>query len=399
MSATPLLRPADGIPEVAHTPAGFHHAAQQIAAGRGPIAIDTERASDYRFDDRAFLIQLRRRDAGTVLIAPEADRGACTDALAPVINGQEWVLHAAPSDLPSLQLLGLHPGNLFDTELAGRLLGLPKVNLAALTEHTLGVQLEKNHGNEDWSQWPLPESWRNYAALDVELLLELAEVLAELLDDAGKLTWLEQECAHIMRSVTIPEPQWSDMKGIGRLKTSEQLMVAKALWERRQQIARESDRAPHKVLATKALVELAYTLPTSRQQIRSVLGRRSNTSQVTRLSRVLGKARATPKPQWPSKPRIDPNDFPAPRSQWKSGFPEAQEALDRCRELLSELSATCHTPVENLLQPAVLRHLVWDVTVTRKLTTSADVAQYLAEKGARQWQRELTTPLLASALF
>lgn len=187
-----LLQPRDGIPPLLSTPGEFTAAADLLASGTGPFAIDTERASGFRYDDRAFLIQIRRRGSGTLLFDPEQFRPELTQALKPVLNGQEWIIHAASTDLPSLAWLDLHPGLLFDTELAGRLAGFDHVNLAAMVEQIFDLHLLKGHGSEDWSKRPLPESWLNYAALDVEMLLELADVMAEILDQQGKLPGLNR---------------------------------------------------------------------------------------------------------------------------------------------------------------------------------------------------------------
>ena len=162
-----LDSPRGGLPELADTPSSIRAAADRLAGGIGPIAVDTERASGFRYDDRAFLLQLRRARAGTVLIDPEGRRDLVTAELAPVLNSEEWVLHAAASDLPSLAMLGLHPSRLFDTELAGRLAGFEKVNLAAMIHEVFDYELAKGHGAEDWSTRPLPGAWLNYAALDV----------------------------------------------------------------------------------------------------------------------------------------------------------------------------------------------------------------------------------------
>ena len=118
-------------------------AARAIAAGEGPVALDAERASGYRYGQRAYLVQLRREGSGTWLIDPIA----CPD-LSPVndaIGNAEWILHAATQDLACLAEVGLRPQQLFDTELAGRLLGLPRVGLAAVVEHYLGLSLAKEH--------------------------------------------------------------------------------------------------------------------------------------------------------------------------------------------------------------------------------------------------------------
>ncbi|MEK0378793.1 ribonuclease D, partial [Corynebacterium mastitidis] len=208
MTATALLIPREGTPDLASSPQGFARAAEALSRGRGPFAIDTERASAYRYDDRVFLLQVRRAGAGTFLFAPEGHRAELRRCLEPVLGGAEWVLHAAPSDLPSLHALGLRPATLFDTELAGRLAGFERVNLAAMVEELCGYALAKGHGAEDWSRTPLPQDWLDYAALDVELLLDLAEALAEILDRQGKLSWLEQDCA-AMLAAPAPQRGWS----------------------------------------------------------------------------------------------------------------------------------------------------------------------------------------------
>jgi len=147
--AVPLLAPRDGLPPLVVTADALGAAARSLGAGHGPVAVDAERASGFRYGHRAFLVQLRRRGAGTVLIDPVAcpDLSGIDRALA----GTEAVLHAASQDLPCLAEIGYQPRKLFDTELAGRLLGYPRVGLGTLVEEVLGLRLEKSHSAADWS--------------------------------------------------------------------------------------------------------------------------------------------------------------------------------------------------------------------------------------------------------
>ncbi|MDU0349039.1 ribonuclease D, partial [Actinomyces sp. MRS3W] len=190
-AVVPYPRPAEGLPPLTDTPAALARAAAALADGVGPIAVDAERASGFRYGQDAYLIQLRRDGAGTVLVDPQG-AGELT-ALASALDGPEWVLHAADQDLPCLTALGLEASSLFDTELAARLLGREHVGLGAVVEETLGLRLAKDHAAADWSTRPLPESWLVYAALDVELLLPLREALAQELEAAGKAEWAAQE--------------------------------------------------------------------------------------------------------------------------------------------------------------------------------------------------------------
>ena len=238
--------------------------AQKLAAGTGPVAVDAERASGFRYSQRAYLVQLRRAGAGTALIDP-IPLGSDLRELAPVLAGPEWVLHAASQDLPCLAEVGLAPASLFDTELAGRLAGLPRVGLGPLVEQLLGLSLEKGHGAADWSRRPLPDDWLVYAALDVEVLVELRDVLAELLAEQGKLEWARQEFEAV-RTAGPPAPRaepWRRTSGIHKIRKPRALAAVRALWEARDRLAAERDIAPGRVLPDAAIVDAAVVAPTS----------------------------------------------------------------------------------------------------------------------------------------
>src|SRR6201990_745778 len=198
--ATPLLAPRDGVPELSVSRIDIARAAELLASGRGPFAVDAERASGFRYSNRAYLVQIRRAGAGTVLIDPVNHGADPLETLAPVaevLAGDEWVLHAADQDLPCLAEIGLTPPTLYDTELAGRLAGYDRVDLAAMVQRLLGLQLMKGHGAADWSKRPLPDDWLNYAALDVEVLLDLRHAVAAVLEEQHKSDWAAQEFDHL----------------------------------------------------------------------------------------------------------------------------------------------------------------------------------------------------------
>ena len=185
----PLLTLRDGLPEITETDAQLADVISRMAAGTGPIAIDAERASGYRYSPRAYLIQLRREGSGTALVDPIAYDDL--RALGEAFGDAEWILHAASQDIPCLREVGLVPTRLFDTELAARLVGYPRVGLATLVEVIMGQSMRKEHSAVDWSKRPLPKPWLEYAALDVEVLLELREVIGARLEESGKAEWAE----------------------------------------------------------------------------------------------------------------------------------------------------------------------------------------------------------------
>ncbi|HKN98881.1 MAG TPA: HRDC domain-containing protein, partial [Pseudonocardiaceae bacterium] len=311
--AVPLTEPADGVPDVVTDPEALRAAATALATGTGPIAVDTERASGYRYSQRAYLVQLRRTGAGTVLVDPipfDGNLGPLVDAVA----GAEWVLHAASQDLPCLAELNLRPTSLFDTELAGRLAGFERVALGTLVERLLGFQLEKGHGAADWSQRPLPADWLNYAALDVELLIPLRDTLEQELADQGKLEWALEEFEAV-RTAPPPRPRpepWRRTSGIHRVRTPRQLAAVRALWQARDAIARERDLSPGRVLPDRAVVEAALADPADEAELvrLPVFRGRSQRRLAGVWAESLRSARALPKADLPDP--SPPHDGPPP---------------------------------------------------------------------------------------
>ncbi|MGC3955604.1 MAG: HRDC domain-containing protein [Propionicimonas sp.] len=398
-----LTAPADGVPPVVDTPQEYQRMVAKLAAGSGPVALDTERAQGFRYSAKAYLIQLRRAGAGTFLLdptafedgRPRADLSDLSEALADA----EWILHAASQDLPCLAEVNLLPHRLFDTELAARLLGLPKVNLSALMEQALGISLLKEHSAADWSRRPLPIEWLVYAALDVERLDELRAWVIEQLDAAGKAEWAYQEFAHLTAHAADPatphaEP-WRRTSGLHDVHNSLGLAVLRELWQTRDEIAQALDRAPGRVLndrsitAISARVEKSKAVP-SRVELRQERGftmRIAARYEADWLD-AIGRALALPKSALP--PRHAKTVGPPPPRTWQHRWPDAFARWSRIRPALLDRAEELQLPVENLISPDAVRRLIWDAT------ESADegwLAERLTLLGARPWQRELTIPV------
>ena len=391
----PLLEPTDGLPEIVTTPAGVASAAAALTAGSGPLAVDAERASGFRYSQRAYLVQLRRAGAGTVLVdpIPVADEfGPLADA----INGLEWVLHSADQDLPCLAELGLTPARLFDTELAGRLAGFDRVALATMVERLLGLGLTKGHGAADWSRRPLPEEWVNYAALDVEVLLELRTAIAAELESQGKTDWAAQEFEHI-RTFGPPRPKtdrWRRTSGIHTLRKPAQLAAARALWTARDTLAAARDVAPGRVLPDSAIIAAATAAPRTIDELRKLPvygGPRQRKLSRYWLDALREAAALSPRELPPLAAAVD---GPPPVSRWARRNPEAAERLAAARAAMAELSEKVGIPVENLLTPDLVRRLCW----APPPGDAAAVDDFLSAGGARPWQRELAGPPLTAAL-
>lgn len=391
-----LRQPRDGVPDVVEDEEALARACAALAGGTGAIAVDTERASGYRYWPKAYLIQLRRDGAGTHLIDPIALAGKL-EPLRAVLNDCEWVLHAASQDLPCLTELGLRPPKLFDTELAARLAGYQRVSLGTMVEQLLGYRLEKGHGAADWSTRPLPQAWLSYAALDVELLLPLRDKLATELAGQGKLDWAEQEFAAVLAApppAPHPEP-WRRTSGIHKIRSPRALAVVRALWQARDELARNRDRAPNRILPDKAIVAAALSNPRTVDELRAldVFGGKRQRSLSTLWMRHIEQARRLPPDELPNPSQ--PSEGPPPPSRWADRHPEAAARLTAARSALAELSEQHRVPVENLLLPELVRRLCWEPPAE---TDADSIARLLTGWGARPWQVELTALPLSRAL-
>lgn len=392
-----LTEPREGTPEPVATPAGLAALVQRFAEAGGPVAVDAERASGYRYTHRAYLVQIRREGAGTVLIDP-LPLGDLSP-LAEVIADAEWVLHAASQDLPCLAELNLRPKRLFDTELAARLAGFERVGLAALTEQLLGVALEKHHSAADWSTRPLPRAWLAYAALDVELLLELRTILADELARQGKSEWAAEEFAALAATgAEPPRPRrdpWRRTSGIHRIRGARGLARVRALWQVRDEIAARRDTAPGRVLPDSAIVAAAERDPRTERDLLTLPG--FNGRSVRRLARswlaALDETRALPDSDLPTPPPIE---GPPPPHRWPERDPAAAARLARCREVVTGIAGQHRLPPENLISPDSVRRLAWSPPDE---ITPDTVAQTLRGFGARPWQIGLISEHLAAALL
>ncbi|MFD3757636.1 ribonuclease D [Streptomyces sp. NPDC058622] len=391
----PLLEPREGIPPVVADAEALARVVAAFAAGTGPVAVDAERASGYRYGQRAYLVQLRREGAGSALIDPVG----CPDlsTLGEALSGTEWILHAATQDLPCLREIGMVPTSLFDTELAGRLAGFPRVGLGAMVEGVLGYALEKGHSAVDWSTRPLPEPWLRYAALDVELLVDLRDALEKELDRQGKLEWAHQEFDAIAAAPPAPprKDPWRRTSGMHKVRRRRQMAVVRELWESRDRIAQRRDVSPGKVLGDGAIIEAALGLPANVQAL-SVLpgfGQRMGRRQLDQWMAAVDRAKALPESELP-QPGASLAGPPPPRS-WADKDPEAAARLSAARTAVSALAEGLNLPQENLISPDTVRRLCWEPPA---LLDPDAVAEALAGHGARPWQIEQVTPALVTAL-
>ena len=402
----PLLAPVGGTPPVIENDEALKSAIQELHSGSGPFAVDAERASGFRYSARAYLIQIKRNRGGLHLIdpIPFGLKNPLIAELNELLNTDEVILHASTQDLPCLREIGINPQQLFDTELGGRIAGLPRVGLGPLLESLMGVTLAKEHSAADWSTRPLPQEWLTYAALDVELLVELRDAMYEILKSSGKLEWAEQEFKSILKAPPPPAriDPWRRTSGMHKIKRRDQLAIIRELWITRDQIAAAQDIAGGKLLNDSAIIELAITAPTNKKEFEKslrTLGLRARWMENLQIwLDAVARAVAMTENEWPAI-RTNSDGLP-PIKLWRDRFPEKFAPLSHARALIEAIAAANTIPVENLISPETVRRICW--SPPPGATTNRDensVRSTLIELGARDWQVELVASAIADALL
>lgn len=366
----------------------------------GPFGLDAERASGFKFSQRAYLIQIHRKNSPIYLIDPIAitQEGGLEsfEELAAVLSEDEWILHAASQDIPCLRELGIKPKSLFDTELGSRIAGLARVGLGAVTEHFLKMKLAKEHSAVDWSIRPLHDDWLNYAALDVDVLLELRAGVSALLDQQGKASWAAEEFANIaaMQPREPKADRWRGMTGMHEIKEPRSLAIARELWLARETLAEKLDVSPGRLIPDSSIVGLAAKPVKSKPELaasKTFSGRASRTYLDLWWQALNEGANTRDLPP----ARLPQTGIPNHRT-WATRFPEADQRLKNVKPVMAEISEKLQIPLENILTPDYLRQLCFEPP---QEITEDSVADFLTRLGARQWQVEQVSDLLAKALL
>jgi ribonuclease D len=242
---------------------------------------------------------------------------------------------------------------------------------------------------------PLPQDWLNYAALDVELLIELRNIIAQLLLDAKKLHWAEAEFAAILAAPPSPPrvDPWRRTSGMHKVRKRNQLAIIRSLWNIRNEIAADQDVSPGKLLNDSAIVELAMNPPTNKREFDKVLrpiGLRARWKENLDIwLAAISSAVALPESDYPEM-RAAGDSMP-PTKIWKERFPEKYAPFTHARAAVEARAAELNIPVENLIAPDVIRKLVWK--------QSTDVTKDATDLGARPWQVAEIAELVTAALL
>ena len=408
MTAEPLLAPRYGPPIWVETDEALAETIELLKAGEGPIAVDAERASGFRYSQRAYLVQVFRRGAGIHLIDPIAIRDTSLWAqMSQEFSDVEWVIHASTQDLPCLRELGIQPAKLFDTELGARIAGCERVGLGALSESLLELALAKEHSAVDWSLRPLKEDWLTYAALDVDVLVDLRDEVESILQSRGYLGYAQEEFASILKNYPTsskPDP-WRKTSGMHKVKDRMTLAIIRELWVERDRYAQEIDIAPGRIFNDESLVEIATKRPLTIDLFKKIILRRTRLTDlpVPRWFDLYRNVLTLSKDELPEL-RAPATGLP-PQKLWRDRNPLGYARLTHARAAVVERAQELGIPAENLISPDCVRHVMWhnppEVHGNEVHVADHDlqyVRSKLQEAGARAWQIGFVAAAIAPAL-
>ena len=352
------------------------------------LAVDAERASGFRYSQRAYLVQFATTEQ-IFLNDPTCFSSSEIEGLAKVVSSKTWLLHSATQDLPCLAELGILPTSIFDTELAARLCGAERFGLSSIALELLDFEMAKEHSAADWSIRPLKEEMLVYAALDVDVMHELYQSLRQKLSDLGRDRWAAEEFEKLLsfKPKSATRDAWRNLPGISKIKDKRRLQIAAGLYAARDEIAKSKDLAPGRLIPDRSIMAAVNQLPATKKDLAG------NKEFQGRASRSMlsdwWDAIASSTSLEIAEVELDPNHIPNHRS-WEKRFPEAHARLALVRPLIAEKAAELALAPEILLSPDSLRRICFQ--------PANDISRQLQELGARPWQIELVSELIQQGI-
>lgn len=377
----PLLAPSSKVKFV-DTADALDQMFSELNSGDGPIAADAERASGFRYSQRAYLVQLKQKDGSIFLIDPEPF-GFAKNLFEPLDIGRPFIFHAGSQDLPCLRDLGLYPTQIYDTELGSRLAGIERVGLAAVCGHFLGTSLAKEHSAVDWSTRPLHEDWLTYAALDVEILHDLWAAVSAELESQSKTEIALQEFQQILvQPNKAPKvDRWRSTSGGHLIKDRKQLAVLREVWLAREQLAQKLDVSPGRLIPDAAIVWVATNKVVSRSELAQAKGFHGRASRTYLDLWWDAIQRGNASRELPEL-RIKAEGIPNHRT-WEKRFPVAYQRLQVARSVVDEYAKSMNFAIEHAITPDTLRRIVFEFETD---TSLPQFIKRLEDLQVRPWQ-------------
>ena len=279
----------------------------RILAGEKIIAVDLEADSMYHYFEKVCLIQLAT-ELHSFVVDPLAVKNlSCLKAVFADLRIRK-VFHGADYDIRSLyRNFEIEVNQLFDTQVACKFLGLRETGLEAVLRSRFQINLDKKFQKKDWSARPLSGEMIEYAVADGMHLIPLARLLERELQDKGRLSWVEEECASLSKVRPSPPnsgPLYLRIKG-AELLDSRSLALLEAILQFRNARAKKVDLPSFKVLGKEAVMDLAQKNPLTLEELEAckILSQKQVNRFGTALIEEMKLAMATPEEYLPVYPR------------------------------------------------------------------------------------------------
>ncbi|MGI9627606.1 MAG: ribonuclease D [Longimicrobiales bacterium] len=362
---------------------------QDELSGVDSVAVDCEAAGFHRYSDRLCLVQLST-ESRTFVLDPLATN--ISTVLKPTLEdpGVIVLMHGAAYDLRLLQRdLGIFVTRLSDTQVAASLLGEPSVSLQALLQRHLDVKVSKKYQRADWAQRPLTDEMLDYAAGDTRHLHRLANILAGLLDEAGRQEWAMEEYVRLVESARAPESKKEPVDPVTRVKGARSLdpiactaLRAGLAW--RDTIARKKDRAPFRVISDQALMEAAQTRPRTVSDFGAMKGV-SERLIASHGQDLIGRYEAI---EGMEPEELEPYPSAPPRSSRPS--PEVEALFESLKAERNQIAQELGIERGRLMSNSLLLEIA--------MAGPTDLEELLAVADVRKWQVDLFGDQLLNAL-
>lgn len=211
-------------------------------------------------------------------------------------QGPRKILHDLAFDARILGAHGIALGNVIDTSVAARFLGLTSTGLSTLVELKLGTKLSKEHQHHDWAARPLGAEHLRYLHDDVVYLPELARVLIEEATARDVMPEIEAETEYRIGTAlesledVDPRPPYVRIKGSAALDPLS-LAVLRRVAAVREEASERWNQPPFKVVSNEVLIGLARKRPADPSDIRRIRGldRGRASSLVTPLRNAIAE--------------------------------------------------------------------------------------------------------------
>ena len=352
------------------------------------VAIDTEADSFHHYYPKVCLIQLSFGESNYII-----DPLAHIDlkGFFKILSHKDIIIHDAGYDLRMMLAdYNYKPhGQIFDTMLAGKLVGLSKVNHAALIQEFIGKQISKQNQRADWSHRPLDGHMLDYAIDDTQYLIEIASQLRNQLAELGRTEWHEEYCKFVVKSAMDHEPQSDDPENDWRIKGASQLEPHQMAYLRgirgwREKKAQIADLPPFRIMNNVQLLVLAvWAAEHKRKSLDNIpkLPKHCYGKRLEALKQAIETARAIPSEEYPQPRKSDPT---------KKLLEKFKKRVDKIKIELDEIGKELNLEPQLLASRAALTEIV-----IKDITTITEITQ---QHILMHWQAKLVVPALHKVL-